>query len=175
MALVGMLLLESDLWRETAYSPESALGNVPHASLTFASHLANLDPSLAVAQAGANKAGGISYDFKVGHLVGTPLGVQIPGQIIGSVFGAFVSCEIYKLYTSQYAIPGCFFQVPAAFVVFNTAKLLLGRGLPHGAASFVLGAAILSAIATIVKMRYSTRWWQHFIPSGVSFAIGMVP
>ncbi|KAI1819344.1 OPT superfamily oligopeptide transporter [Xylaria intraflava] len=171
MAVVGIRSLA-----ETDYNPESALVS----QLIFA-WLASSQPnaiivnlvSAALAQAGANQAGGISYDFKVGHLVGTPLGVQIPGQIIGSVFGAFISCGIYKLYTTQYTIPGRFFQVPAAFVVFSTAKLLLGRGLPEGVLPFVFGAATLSAVATIVKMRYSARWWQPLIPSGVSFAIGI--
>ncbi|RYP41074.1 hypothetical protein DL767_001235 [Monosporascus sp. MG133] len=172
MAVVGIRSLA-----ETDYNPESALvSQLAFAGLTSSTNpnaiLINLI-SAALAQAGANQAGEISYDFKIGHLVGAPLEVQIPGQIIGSVFGAFISCGIYKLYASQYPIPGPLFQVPAAFVVFNTAKLLLGRGLPEGVAPFVLGALILSAIATIVKMRYSTRWWQRFIPSGVSFAIGI--
>lgn len=116
----------------------------------------------------------MSYDFKVGHLVGSRLDVQIPGQIVGSLFGTLVSAGIYKLYTSQYPIPGSLFRVPASFVVLSTARLLLGRGLPDGVGPFVVGAAVLSAVATMVKVRYHDRWWQHLIPSGVAFAIGRV-
>jgi hypothetical protein len=49
----------------------------------------------------------------------------------------------------------------------------MGRGLPEGVAPFALGAAILSVLVTITKMRYATRWWQKLIPSGASFAIGI--
>jgi uncharacterized oligopeptide transporter (OPT) family protein len=130
--------------------------------------------SAAVAQAGANQAGDISYDFKVGQLVGARLNAQTYGQIIGSVFGAFISCSIYKLYASQYAIPGPIFRIPSSFLVLSTARLLMGRGLPEGVAPFVLVAACLSAFATVLKIRYETLWWQSLVPSGISFAIGMI-
>lgn len=42
----------------------------------------------AIAEAGASQAGDISYDLKVGHLVGALPEVQLYGQAIGSVFGA---------------------------------------------------------------------------------------
>lgn len=126
----------------------------------------------AVAQAGANQSEDISYDFKVGNLVGAPSVAQTYGWIIGSLFGALISCSMYKLYASQYTIPGPLFRVPSSFLVLSTARLVMGQGLPEGVAPFVLGAAILSALVTIIKMRYQTRWWQKLIPSGVSFAIG---
>jgi uncharacterized oligopeptide transporter (OPT) family protein len=130
--------------------------------------------SAAVAQAGANQAGDISFDFKIGSLVGARPEAQTYGQIIGSLFGAFISCSIYRLYTSQYPIPGPLFRVPSSFLVLSTARLAMGRGLPEGVAPFALGAAILSVLVTIIKMRYETRWWQNLIPGGVSLAIGMI-
>lgn len=128
--------------------------------------------SAAVAQAGANQAGDISYDFKIGNLLGARPEAQIYGQIIGSLFGALISCSIYRLFTSHYPIPGPLFRVPSSFLVLSTAKLVMGRGLPRGVAPFTVVAAILSVLATIMKMRYAGRWWQNLIPSGVSFAIG---
>lgn len=130
--------------------------------------------SAAIAQAGVNQAGALSYDFKVEHLVGFRLDVQIPGQMIGSLFGALVSSGIYKLYTSQYMIPGTIFRVPSSFVVLSTARLLLGRGLPNGVTPFVASAAILSALSAMIKMRYRDHWWHHLIPSAVAFAIGNI-
>lgn len=50
----------------------------------------------------------------------------------------------------------------------------MGRGLPEGVTPFAVGAAILSMLVTIIKMRYETRWWQKLVPSGVSFDIGMI-
>jgi uncharacterized oligopeptide transporter (OPT) family protein len=128
--------------------------------------------SAAVSQAGATQSGDISFDFKIGQLVGAPLQAQIYGQIIGSTFGALVSCGMYRLYASQYPIPGPLFRVPASFPVLSTARLVMGRGLPEGVAPFALAAAALSATVTIIKMRYANRWWQKLIPTGVSFAIG---
>ncbi|CAH0021640.1 unnamed protein product [Clonostachys rhizophaga] len=172
MAAVGIRALA-----ETDCNPESAL--VSQWIFTLLAPASNPNAlilnllSAAIAQAGANQAGALSYDFKVGHLVGSRLDVQIPGQIVGSLFGTLVSGGIYKLYTSQYPIPGPLFRVPASFVVLSTARLLLGRGLPDGVGPFVVGAAVLSAVATMVKMRYHDRWWQHLVPSGVAFAIGI--
>jgi len=70
--------------------------------------------------------------------------------------------------------PRVSFQVLSAYLVLSTARLVLGRGLPEGVWPFALTAAILSMLSIIVKMRYATKWWQKLIPSGVSFAIGMV-
>lgn len=130
--------------------------------------------SAALAQAGANQSGDLAYDLKVGHLVGAPPAAQTTGQIIGSIFGAAISCFIYKIYAANYPIPGSLFPVPSSYLVLSTARLVLGRGLPEGVAPFALATAVLSILATIVKMRYSDQWWQSLIPSGVSFAIGMV-
>ena len=130
--------------------------------------------SAAIAQAGANQSGELAYDFKVGSIIGARPGAQAQGQIIGSLFGALISCGAYRLYSSQYPIPGPLFTVPSSYLVLSTARLLLGQGLPEGVAPFALGAAMLSMVATIVKIRYNSRRWQKFIPSGVSFAIGVV-
>lgn len=126
-----------------------------------------------MAVAGANQAGDLAYDLKVGSIIGARPDAQVLGQIIGSLFGALVSCGVYKLYASQYPIPGPLFRVPSAYLVLSTARLLLGRGLPEGVWPFAVAAAVLSTLSTVMKMRYEDRWWQKLIPSGVSFAIGL--
>lgn len=95
-------------------------------------------------------------------------------KIIGSLFDAFISCVICKLYASQYPIPGPLFRVPSAYLVLSTARLILGRGLSEGVWPFALAAALLSMLSTIVKLPYASRWWQNMIPSGVSVAIGLL-
>jgi hypothetical protein len=50
--------------------------------------------------------------------------------------------------------------------------MVLNKGLPPGAGGFALGFGIFFTVTTIVKMRFQNKWWQAFIPSGVSFAIG---
>ena len=128
--------------------------------------------SAAVAQAGANQAGDLSYDLKVGSIVGAPSDAQTTGQVAGSLFGAIISCLIYRFYSTRNPIPGPLFRIPSSYLLLSTARLLMGRGLPDGVAPFALGAAILSAIATIAKIIFSGRKWEKFIPSGVAFAIG---
>jgi uncharacterized oligopeptide transporter (OPT) family protein len=128
--------------------------------------------SAAIATAGASQTGDLAYDFKIGQLVGAAPEAQMYGQIVGSIFGALVSCVTYRLYTSQYPVPGPFLQIPSSFLQVNTAKLVLGQGLPDGVKEFALGFGIFFTIATIIKTRYSDQWWQALIPSGVSFAVG---
>jgi OPT family oligopeptide transporter len=128
--------------------------------------------SAALATAGANQAGDIAYDFKIGQLVGASPDAQILGHIIGSVFGAFVSCVIYRLYTFSYPIPGKLFGIPKAYVSINIAKLVLGQGLPDGAMPFVIAFGSVFLVFSVLKIAFRDRWWQILIPSGTSFAIG---
>lgn len=190
MAVVGIRSIA-----ETDYNPESALGMFSFkyndilrclqkckvSQLAFAALVSHSNPnaviinliSAAIAQAGANQSGDLAYDLKVGSLVGSRPKAQVQGQIIGSVFGALISCGMYKVYALHYPIPGPLFTVPSSYLVLSTARLVLGRGLPEGVAPFALGAAIISMLVTMFKMRCASRWWQDFIPSGVAFAIGM--
>ncbi|KAK0645770.1 OPT oligopeptide transporter protein-domain-containing protein [Cercophora newfieldiana] len=172
MAVVGIRSLA-----ETDYNPETSLvSQLVFASLISPSHpnaiIVNL-LSAGITQAGASQSGDISFDFKIGHLVGARPAPQIYGQIIGSLFGTLVSCGIYRLYASQYPIPGPLFRIPASYLVLSTARLVLGRGLPVGVAPFMIVSATLSVAVSITRIRYSERWWQPLIPTGVSFAIGM--
>jgi uncharacterized oligopeptide transporter (OPT) family protein len=128
--------------------------------------------SAAISTAGASQTGDLAYDFKIGNLVGGAPAAQIYGQTVGSIFGAVVSCITYKLYVSHFQVPGPIIQIPASFLQISTAKLVLGKGLPDGASNFALGFGILFMITTVVKIRYPDQWWQRFIPSGVSFAVG---
>lgn len=131
--------------------------------------------SAGLAEAGASQAGDLAFDFKIGHLVGARPQAQLYGQIFGSVFGAIISCGIYRLYASQYPIPGPLFQIPSSFLDVSTAKLVMGRGLPDGVLKFALCFASFFIVSTITKTSCADQSWQHLIPSGVSFAIGKAP
>ncbi|KAM7205140.1 OPT superfamily oligopeptide transporter [Naviculisporaceae sp. PSN 640] len=172
MAAVGIRSIA-----ETDYNPESAIISqlvfailVP-GSMPFAIVINLISAAMTVAA--ANQAGDLAYDLKVGSLIGAHPDAQIYGQVIGSVFGSLVSCGVYRLYSSQYTIPGPLFPVPSAYLVLSTAQLLLGRGLPEGVFPFALAAALVSTACTVVKIRYEHRRWQTFVPSGVSVAIGI--
>lgn len=128
--------------------------------------------SAGLAQAGGSQAGDVAYDFKIGHFVGAPAAAQLYGQMIGSLFGAFLSFVTYRLYTSQYPIPGPIFQIPASFLDVTIARLMLNRGLPKGVEVFVVGFGSFFLVAALLKMRYADRWWQNLIPSGIAFSVG---
>lgn len=131
--------------------------------------------SSAIANGGANQSGDLAFDLKIGQLVGAPPEVQTYGQIIGSIFGAIVSCFTYRLFTNQFPVPGDFIQIPNSFLQVSTAKMVLNKGLPPSGGGFALGFGIFFAVATVVKMKFQDKWWNVLIPSGVSFAIGKPP
>ncbi len=126
-----------------------------------------------LAEAGASQAGDISHDLKIGYLIGSRPADQFYGQIIGSVFGSFVGCMFYKLYTSVYDIPSRLFQVPVSYLFLLAARLLTGTGLPERVPEFALSVGMLFVIGTIFKIRYADRRWQNLIPGGVAFGVGM--
>ncbi len=126
----------------------------------------------AVSESGALQAGDMMQDLKTGHLLGAAPKAQFYGQLIGSVVGAFVSAGVYKLYTNVYQIPGELFQVPTGFVWIFTARLVTGQGLPHMAWQWALGAGVLFAVGTGVRIWALGRWWHAWIPGGIAVAVG---
>lgn len=129
--------------------------------------------SAAISTAGASQTGDLAYDFKIGELVGAAPSAQMYAQIIGSIFGCFVSVATYRLYTSMFPIPGSFLQIPTRFIQIRTGELLLGRGLPEGVPPFALGTSLFFAAATIMRTAFKGRWWVALIPSDISFALGI--
>ena len=131
--------------------------------------------SAGLAEAGASQAGDLAFDFRVGHVVGASAKAQLYGQILGSIFGAFISCGFYKLYTSTYSIPDKPFEIPAAFMDVRASQLLMGSGLPQGVAGYALGTAIFFVLSAMVTGRFAHVWWSSLIPRGIPFAIGKSP
>ncbi|KAI3327575.1 OPT superfamily oligopeptide transporter [Xylariaceae sp. AK1471] len=127
----------------------------------------------AVSEAGALQAGDLMQDLKTGHLLGAAPKAQFWGQIIGATVGAVVSAWIYRLYTAVYEVPGDLFQVPTAFVWIFTARLVTGKGLPHMAREFAIGAAVIFAVFTILRTRGMGKKWHAYIPGGIAVAVGM--
>ncbi|KAI1813487.1 OPT oligopeptide transporter protein-domain-containing protein [Poronia punctata] len=127
----------------------------------------------AVSEAGALQAGDLMQDLKTGHLLGAAPKAQFWGQIIGATVGAVVSAFIYRLYTAVYEVPGDLFQVPTAFVWIFTARLITGKGLPHMAREFAIGAAVIFAVFTILRTKGLGKRWHAYIPGGIAVAVGM--
>ncbi|KAI0397124.1 OPT oligopeptide transporter protein-domain-containing protein [Xylariaceae sp. FL0594] len=127
----------------------------------------------AVSEAGALQAGDLMQDLKTGHLLGAAPKAQFWGQIIGATVGAVVSAWIYRLYTAVYEVPGDLFQVPTAYVWIFTARLVTGKGLPHMAREFAIGAAVIFAVFTVLRTRGMGKRWYAYIPGGIAVAVGM--
>ncbi|KAI0025833.1 OPT superfamily oligopeptide transporter [Xylariomycetidae sp. FL0641] len=164
---------------ETDLNPVSGISKL--AQLFFALIIPQNHPSSvlinlvagAVSEAGALQAGDLMQDLKTGHLLGAAPKAQFWGQIIGATCGAVVSALIYRLYTAVYEVPGDLFQVPTAFVWIFTARLVTGKGLPHMAWEFALGAAIIFAFLTVLRTKAMGKRWHAFIPGGIAVAVGM--
>jgi uncharacterized oligopeptide transporter (OPT) family protein len=127
----------------------------------------------AIGEAGAVQATVLMFDLKTGSLLGADPFAQMSAHMIGSLFGAFISAGFYKLYTIAYAVPGPLFQAPTAHIWVAAARLAYGAGLPAYSFEFSIVFAVIAAITTTLKIRYHGCWWNHCIPSGVAFAIGL--
>lgn len=126
----------------------------------------------AVSESGALQAGDMMQDLKTGHLLGAAPKAQFWGQLIGSFVGAIVSAGVYKLYTNVYDVPGDLFQVPTGYVWIFTARLVTGKGLPAMAWQWALGAGIIFAVGTGVRIWGTGRRWHPLIPGGIAVAVG---
>ncbi|KAL8887264.1 MAG: hypothetical protein Q9205_005095 [Flavoplaca limonia] len=164
---------------ETDLNPVSGISKLTQ--LIFALVIPSSNPNAvtinllagAISESGALQAGDMMQDLKTGHLLGASPRAQFYGQMIGSAVGAVVSGSVYKLYTSVYKIPGGMFEVPTGYVWIFTARLVTGRGLPEMAWQWALGAGIVFAVLTAVRIRGQGRWWQAWVPGGIAVAVGM--
>jgi uncharacterized oligopeptide transporter (OPT) family protein len=130
----------------------------------------------AIAEAGACQAADLMCDLKAGHLLRASPGDLLKGQLIGSLFGAFVATLSYALLTSFYPTkPGTKtpFEMPSAHMWFEAAKLSLGQGLSERALEVSIGTAIVCLVLASAKITFAKVWWvDTFFPSGVSLALG---
>ncbi|KAL8695185.1 MAG: hypothetical protein Q9224_003440 [Gallowayella concinna] len=164
---------------ETDLNPVSGISKLTQ--LMFALVVPNSNPNAvtinllagAISESGALQAGDMMQDLKTGHLLGASPRAQFYGQMIGSAVGAVVSAGVYKLYTSVYEVPGGLFQVPTGYVWIFTARLVTGQGLPHMAWQWALGAGVVFAVLTALRIRGQGTWWQAWIPGGIAVAVGM--
>lgn len=151
---------------ETDLNPVSGISKLTQ--LVFALVIPSSNPNAvtinllagAISESGALQAGDMMQDLKAGHLLGASPKAQFYGQMIGSAVGAVVSAGVYKLYTSVYEVPGGMFQVPTAYVWVFTARLVTGKGLPHMAWQWALGAGCVFALLTAIRIKGQGKWWQ---------------
>ncbi|OJD34197.1 oligopeptide transporter [Diplodia corticola] len=131
----------------------------------------------ALSESGALQAGDLMQDIKTGHLLGAAPNAQFWGQMIGSGVGAVLSAVIYRLYTNVYEVPGKLFEVPTGFVWIFTARLVTGKGLPPMVMQWALGAGLVFAVGTAIRVgeqtKAGTRRWTRFVPGGIAVAVGM--
>ncbi|KAL8671859.1 MAG: hypothetical protein Q9168_003649 [Polycauliona sp. 1 TL-2023] len=164
---------------ETDLNPVSGISKLTQ--LIFALVIPSSNPNAvtinllagAISESGALQAGDMMQDLKTGHLLGASPRAQFYGQMIGSAVGAVVSGSVYKLYTSVYKVPGGLFEVPTGYVWIFTARLVTGQGLPHMAWQWALGAGMVFAALTALRIRGQGRWWQAWVPGGIAVAVGM--
>ncbi|KAL8998560.1 MAG: hypothetical protein Q9169_002400 [Polycauliona sp. 2 TL-2023] len=164
---------------ETDLNPVSGISKLTQ--LIFALVIPNSNPNAvtinllagAISESGALQAGDMMQDLKTGHLLGASPRAQFYGQMIGSAVGAVVSGSVYKLYTSVYKVPGGLFEVPTGYVWIFTARLVTGQGLPHMAWQWALGAGMVFAVMTALRIRGQGKWWQAWVPGGIAVAVGM--
>ena len=148
---------------ETDLNPVSGISKLTQ--LIFAAVVPSSSPNAVtinliaggISEAGALQAGDLLQDLKCGHLLGASPKAQFWGQLIGSGIGAVVSACVYRLYTNVYTIPGGQFQIPTGYVWIFTARLVTGSGLPPHTFEFAVGAAVVWALLTALRIYGQTR------------------
>lgn len=164
---------------ETDLNPVSGISKLTQLCFAFVIPASNPNAIIinllagAISESGALQAGDMMQDLKAGHLLGASPKAQFYGQMIGSFVGAIVGAAVYQLYTRVYEIPGGMFQVPTAYVWIFTARLVTGQGLPEMAWQWAVGAGVLFAAVTAVRVAGHGRWWQAWVPGGIAVAVGM--
>lgn len=164
---------------ETDLNPVSGISKLTQLCFAFVIPASNPNAIIinllagAISESGALQAGDMMQDLKAGHLLGAAPNAQFYGQMIGSLVGAIVGAAVYQLYTQVYQIPGDIFQVPTAYVWIFTARLVTGQGLPEMAWQWAVGAGVLFAIVTAVRVAGHGQRWQAWVPGGIAVAVGM--
>lgn len=139
------------------------------------SNMAGMLASMAITgivEGGTCQSADLMPDLKTGYLVRVSPQAQFVSQIIGSVFGVFISSTAYRVFTSIYSVNDGTLQAPMAHLWIVTARLANGKGLPEQAFKFALVAATISATFAAVRIYARDRWWRKLIPGGVALAIG---
>lgn len=93
-------------------------------------------------------------------------------QLIGSFAGTLVATFVYRIYTSTKKLPSDEFGMPDAHLWLVAARLIYQQGLPPRAFDFAIGAFVLGAAFSILRILGTKRWWRDLVPSGVALAIG---
>ncbi|KAK6355417.1 hypothetical protein TWF696_004516 [Orbilia brochopaga] len=125
----------------------------------------------AISEAAGQQAGDILQDLKTSHLLQASPKAQFYGQLVGAAWGAVVSSVLYRVYDRVYAIPSKLFEMPAAVVWVDCARLLYGEGLPAYAREFCAAFGLVFAVITAVKAGDNNK--RRWLPGGIAVAIGM--
>ncbi|EFX00469.1 oligopeptide transporter [Grosmannia clavigera kw1407] len=124
-------------------------------------------------ESGASQASQHMGGLKTAYMTQTPPRAVFYGQMIGSYAGALAATGLYRMYTSTNTIPSEEFGVPDAHLYMVASRFIRQQGLPPGAMGFTVGAFVLGAVMSMLRILGSKYWWRRFVPSGVAVAIGM--
>lgn len=125
-----------------------------------------------VVEAGASQASQQMGGLKTSYMTRTAPRAIYFGQMVGSLAGTLIATLVYRMYASVKQIPGKEFGIPDAHLWLIAAKLIYQQGLAPWALKFAIGAFVIGAVFSILRILGSNRWWRSFVPSGVAIAIG---
>lgn len=125
-----------------------------------------------VVEAGASQASQQIGGLKTAYMTRTAPRAIFYSQIIGSFAGSLIATLVYKIYTSVKEIPNEEFGIPEAHMWLAAARLIYQQGLPARALDFAIGAFLIGAVFSILRILGSNHWWRGLVPSGVAIAIG---
>lgn len=93
------------------------------------------------------------------------------GQMVGSLAGTLIATLVYRIFTSVKQISSEEFGIPDAPLWLVAAKVIYQQGLAPRGLNFAIGAFVIGAAFSILRILGSNRLWRSFVPSGVAIAI----
>jgi uncharacterized oligopeptide transporter (OPT) family protein len=144
-------------------------------SLVVGSSAKSISANLLLAgavESGSSQAAQQMGNLKTAHLTRTAPRAILFGHLIGSFVGTVIATLVYKIYTCVKQLPSNEFGIPDAHMWLIAARFFYQQGLPERAMGFAIGAFVLGAVFSTLRILGSNRWWRDLVPSGIAMAIG---
>lgn len=123
-------------------------------------------------EAGASQASQHMGAQKTAYMTETAPRAVFYGQMIGSFVGTLIATLAYRIHPTVKKFPSKEFGIPDAHMWLVAARFIHQQGLPSRALQFSIGAFVVGASFSALRIMGQRYWWRDFVPSGVAMAVG---
>lgn len=123
-------------------------------------------------ESGSSQAAQQMGSLKTAYMTRTAPRAILFSHMIGSFVGTAIATFVYRIYTGVKKLPSKEFGIPDAHMWLVAARFFYQQGLPERAMGFAIGAFVLGAVLSTLRILGSNSWWRNLVPSGIAMAIG---